>query len=439
MLEQSGKFHLLIGDKLKLLHTRITRLHKLSLTSAVAIYNKTCTQPTIISASKDGSLVQSYLNGKGKLIARLPRRRRYEDSEGEGHHGSVLSLNVSPCGKWVCTGGVDRQVGVWDATGGDDGNKQLQFLKSLSGFKDSISGLSFRLITPSSLFVSSLDRTIKIFSFPPNPPDLPAYVETLFGHQDQILDVTNLKSDTALSVGARDKTARYWKVVDESQLVFRGGGKSKIRDVIDGALDVDAQGMDVDNNETQIDKQKSSKSKFVEGSLEACSMIDDNHFITGGDSGTISLWNLGKKKPIFNFAVAHGVHFHESETEGIIEQPRSITSLACLPFSDVFASGSYDGYIKLWKIDSKLKSFEFLTQIEAKGFINSLQILSPPRSQTNLSKDYDCNQIKSPEPINGPIEVLVVAATGQEPRLGRWQKLSNEHGKNSLVVSHFST
>lgn len=104
------------------------------------------------------------------------------------------------------------------------------------------------------------------------------YVETLFGHQDTVLSLSALKAETVVSVGARDKSVRFWKIVDESQLVFRGGGRSKVRELLDsGVVESEDMGMGMDKNV----KEK----KFVEGSIECVAMIDETTFVSGGDSG----------------------------------------------------------------------------------------------------------------------------------------------------------
>jgi len=107
------------------------------------------------------------------------------------------------------------------------------------------------------------------------------YVETLFGHQDCILDLDALRAETAISVGGRDKTVRFWKIVDESQLVFRGGGRSSVRELLEGGglADVDDEGDRDGKREGQSEK------KYVEGSLECVAMIDESTFVSGGDSG----------------------------------------------------------------------------------------------------------------------------------------------------------
>ena len=43
-----------------------------------------------------------------------------------------------------------------------------------------------------------------------------------FGHQDKILGIDSLNKERCLTCGARDRTLRLWKIVEESQLVFNG-------------------------------------------------------------------------------------------------------------------------------------------------------------------------------------------------------------------------
>ena len=109
------------------------------------------------------------------------------------------------------------------------------------------------------------------------------YSETLFGHQDRIQSLSALRNEFVVSAGGRDRTCRYWKIVDESQLVFRGGGSSRIRDLIDGV------GFDPDDDETLDPKPKKARAtatqSYVEGSIDCVCMVDDKLFLSGGDSG----------------------------------------------------------------------------------------------------------------------------------------------------------
>ena len=104
------------------------------------------------------------------------------------------------------------------------------------------------------LYSASHDRTIKLWNV-----DERAYIETLFGHQDQITDIDTLGRERCVSTGGRDKTARLWKIVEESQLVYRGGVTTK--------------------------DESGSKALFVENSVDCITQIDESMFVTGGDSG----------------------------------------------------------------------------------------------------------------------------------------------------------
>lgn len=105
------------------------------------------------------------------------------------------------------------------------------------------------------LYSASHDRTVKLWNV-----DERSYIETLFGHQDQITDIDTLARERCVTTGGRDKTARMWKIVEESQLVFRGGATVK-------------------------EKDGSGKVRYAEGCLDRIALVDEDMFLTGGDSG----------------------------------------------------------------------------------------------------------------------------------------------------------
>lgn len=112
------------------------------------------------------------------------------------------------------------------------------------------------------------------------------YIETLFGHQAPVLHLDSLMRETAVSVGGRDKSVRFWKVPEESQLVFRGGGRTGWEDVLEGG-NLDDE-MDVEGEQKPKKKPGKTSEKFIEGSIECCAMIDESTFVSGGDSGYVS-------------------------------------------------------------------------------------------------------------------------------------------------------
>ena len=356
----------------------------------------------------------------------------------EHHTKDILCVAASQDGKFVATGGADNRLIIWDAN-------TLKVLRIFSGqnrdngHRDSVISLVFRRGT-NQLFSSSKDRTVKIWSL-----DELAYIETLFGHQDEVLDVSALASETCVTVGARDRTARFWKVVEESQLVFRGGGP--------------------DRKPKRGGDYEDGVKPHYEGSMERVACIDDETFVTGADNGSLSLWNIHKKKPVFTHPLAHGLEpptpieersaeidvTQSMDAEGpmILEpQPRWITALKAIPFSDVFVTGSWDGHVRAWRISSDKRRIEPLgalatpeidvtAALENEGISTSglsadvVQAIARGAQATGLAKGIvnDLDVIDKDE--RGRSGCYVLAAISKEHRLGRWDTFD---GKNCAVL-----
>lgn len=68
--------------------------------------------------------------------------------------------------------------------------------------------------------------------------------------------------------------------------MFRGGGRSRIREVLEGDLRGDDEGDEVAEDEQGRSSETKEKTKqYIEGSIECVAMIDEATFISGGDSG----------------------------------------------------------------------------------------------------------------------------------------------------------
>lgn len=143
---------------------------------------------------------------------------------------------------------------------------------------------------------------------------------------------------------------------------------------------------------------------------------------------SICLWHTGKKKPIFTVQLAHGL-----ETRGPAgspSQPRWITAIGALRGTDVFASGSWDGSIRLWSIAATLKSFSPLFEIPARGFVNSLQITSLPVG--DVADLFDASRGTQ----RGKQAHVLVAGMAQEQRLGRWHRV--HEAKNGTLLANLT-
>lgn len=267
------------------------------MTSAVA--SESCKY--LFTSGKEGSIIKWDLVTGKKLATFFKIRSESKKGKGKGkervdvsgHTDEVLALALSGDGKFLASGGKDRKVGVWDVD-------KEEWVKGFGGHKDTVSvshkksrlpqstksilqALAFRKGTQ-QLYSGSFDRTLRLHDL-----SVMGYVETLFGHQDTVLSMDALRGETVISVGARDKSVRFWKIVDESQLVFRGGGRSAVRELLDGgALDglQDDAEMHVDvESRGNKPKDRIRPKKFVEGSIECVAMIDETTFVSGGDSG----------------------------------------------------------------------------------------------------------------------------------------------------------
>lgn len=386
-----------------------------------------------------------------------------ETGEEHGHTKNILAVAVSPSGKFVATGGEDNKLIIWDAA-------TLKPLKTFTQHRDSISGLAFvrHISTMSSgeqLFSGSFDRTIKTWSVSTAGH---AYVETLFGHQDNVASVAAMTIDQCLSVGARDRTARLWKVVDEAQLVFRGGA--------------------------------SKNASYHENNLDCVAPLPPHHFITGSDSGSLALWSIHKKKPLHIIPLAHGLEplppldnlsseldeqTAASNARHLRRLPRWITALTTVPGTDVVLSGSWDGWIRAWKIseDKKLiiplgpvgggtlepdtPSFQLKQNLASdvlpdgdtmpidenpeqkpenskeesqplvKGVINGIAVFERRFDTARPDQPIGTKSKSSAEPRG----LCIVAGVGKEHRLGRWKCYANNYedgptpeGRNGAVV-----
>jgi len=102
-------------------------------------------------------------------------------------------------------------------------------------------------------------------------------------------------------------------------------------------------------------------------------------------------------------------------------------------------TGSWEGVIRVWQLDPKLKSFALVGTIPAPGVVNSLQFVTPPkefirRANWASSQDGDGGE----ETVNGAgsilSSVLLTAGMGQEPKFGRWLTVKEGGASNGALV-----
>jgi ribosomal RNA-processing protein 9 len=222
-------------------------------------------------------------------------------------------------------------------------------LVSLGRHMDAVSCLAFQG-RGAFLYSGSLDRTVNVW----NTENL-SFVQTLFGHTDCITGIDALEHHERCVTSGQDKTLRLWKVATESQLMFRGSN--------------------------------------VNESVDCVAFLAEGKFLGGSMDGSLSGWRHDKKKAVCLVPSAHGGKW--------------LTSVAGYYNSDVLASGSSDGFVRLWKwADGERDAMTALHAVPVPGYINGLTFANDGK--------------------------LLLCAVGRENRLGRWSDGKGQH--NGLAV-----
>jgi ribosomal RNA-processing protein 9 len=417
--ETKGYVYRLIADNLLLsdIKPTVNRVGSKSLTAISVRF------PYAYTVSKDLELIKWDIRDFKKKPIRVKHIRggsRFTEISSEpqknGHCDEILAVAASPDGKYVVTGGRDKRIIIWST----ESLAPLRVLETKDR-RGEVLGLVFRR-NSDQLYAACADLKVRTYSI-----NQFAQLETLYGHQDLVIDISALGQERCITVGSRDKTAMLWKIPDETRLTFRGGETQKRKKKAakkSNVVDTDDYNDDAMDTDDKVDDRF-----FSEGSIDCVSMIDDSHFVTGSDNGSISLWSLRKKKPLFIQHLAHGLEDELKPEEASAEAnlslskpqvpeqvPRWITAIYAIPYSNVVVSGSWDGSLKLWKLDENLRSFELLGVLpNCKGVVTKIDVTEAGS--------------------HGQESFRVLASVSKEHRLGRWIKHSKILGGRNSIYS----
>lgn len=350
------------------------------------------------SASKDNSILLWDVETQTKLHTIVPKwnpnKCKYTRNSGE-----VLVMAASDDGRYLAIGGRDATVKIYDVRQKQtknevDNNKNDFEIRGLAttfeGHKGPVTALAFRSKSL-QLFSGSDDRCIRHY----NLQEL-TYIETLYGHQAPVTGIScyGARHEIPFSVG-RDRTARAWKIAEETHLIFRGGAKLSSADCV--------------------------------------SSIKDDWFLTGHDDGVLNLWTSSKKKAIQSVPNAHGVH------QGGL--PRGIVCCASIGGSDLAITGSNDGFMRLWNVSTFWSIFFFCIKVAYFSHLYHLFGFSRQKIATGDTKDDRGISAIGKIPVHGYINDIAigpkgrfcVAAVGQEPRLGRWDRIPAAKNRFAII------
>ncbi|XWS35052.1 hypothetical protein CRYUN_Cryun21dG0093100 [Craigia yunnanensis] len=204
--------------------------------------------------------------------------------------------------------------------------------------------------------------------------------------------------------GSFDRTVKYWNMEDRAYIDTICGHESEVLD------------------------QSRLVFRPPPSSLECCCFINNDEFLSGSDDGSIELWSVLRKKPVYIMKNVHALlpASQNVEQKGSEKSPDShlengdhkiegynfssayswVSSITVCRGSDLAASGAGNGCVRLWAIESGRKDIQPLYDIPLVGFVNSLAFAKSGQ--------------------------FLVAGVGQEPRLGRWVRLPT--AKNGVAI-----
>uniref|UniRef100_A0A182RA19 Uncharacterized protein n=1 Tax=Anopheles funestus TaxID=62324 RepID=A0A182RA19_ANOFN len=299
--------------------------------------------PTCCVLSADDAFL--YVGCKSGWVVRWDVKSKQRTSYFQAPKNAIQSITVSHDMKYLVVADGTEEIKVLDGI-------SLVLQNTLKGHSNTVTGVVFRL-NSYELFSCSADRTVKVWSL-----DEMVYIETLYGHQSQISGIDALTLERIVTSGGMDQSLRIWKVAEESQLVFNS----------------------------------------IAEDFSAVKFVSNDLFVSGSVEGSFSLWSSGKKKPLHRIKLAHG-----QQDAG---HPNWISAVGVLSNSDIVASGSCDGTVRVWKLTNKRNTIHPLLQIPVAGFVNAIEFTSDGQ--------------------------FLVVAVGQEHRLGRWWTLKNT--KNHVLL-----
>ena len=71
--------------------------------------------------------------------------------------------------------------------------------------------------------------------------------------------------------------------------------------------------------------------------MDSVRLIDEDHFVTCGEDGHVSVWGTMKKKPLLTVREAHGLD--DAATGNGNGEANWVSAVAAMPMSDLIATG----------------------------------------------------------------------------------------------------
>ncbi|CAA9991056.1 conserved protein, unknown function [Plasmodium knowlesi strain H] len=304
---------------------------------------------TAYTGGKDACIIEWDLARGEKVHIYKGNPSAFQDfgkSNGISHFKSVMDLYCHKFNSFFISVGADNLINTWD------NRVKRTCTHSVVGHKNIISGIvgsnenTEELNMEHNFFTSSYDKSIKLWDM----RFLDKCINTYMGHTNNILSMTSL-TQNKLITSSSDYTLRFWNTKNDNHILF--------------------------NLNYEI--------------VESCCSLNNRVFVAGTFSGHIYIFSSSYKKPICICKNAHSSY--------------AVTALVSIPFTDIFISGSYDGYVNFWQYKSVNKTSATMRKVLAVP-VNGMV------SQFSFSPNY----------------AYLFAAVGDEMKHGKWTRTCSKNG-----------
>eukprot|EP00996_Jenningsia_fusiforme_P000230 NODE_1186_length_1655_cov_36.720423_g1053_i0.p1 GENE.NODE_1186_length_1655_cov_36.720423_g1053_i0~~NODE_1186_length_1655_cov_36.720423_g1053_i0.p1 ORF type:complete len:488 (+),score=68.87 NODE_1186_length_1655_cov_36.720423_g1053_i0:99-1466(+) len=249
-----------------------------------------------------------------------------------GHVGCVKGLAISKRSPYLFSVGEDKMVKCWD----------LETNKVIRHYHGHLSGAYCCALHPSLdlLATGGRDATVRIWDIRTKNE-----VHTLMGHNHTVHSVASQDANPQIISGSQDNTIRLWDLVKGASYKTLTNHKKGIRALLVHPTEYTFASGGADN----IKKWKCPEGEFMtnfrghESIIHSLAINHDNVLVSGGDNGTIKLWDWST-----------AVNFQTIDT---VAQPGSLESESAVFAAEFDHSGTRlltaeaDKTIKIWRED----------------------------------------------------------------------------------------
>lgn len=288
------------------------------------------------------------------------------------HSMAVRSLDISPDGKMLASGGDDKKIFLWNVD--TDTYEKLNELK-IDGIEidNAVIKLAFKPKSYKSKILAIADRN-KVVLWDITKGQLVSCVEVAKYTNNRIIDLSFSPNGQILAVASSNKVF-LWKVNTEDY-------KISTENCVNGT-----QLCQLIHTTKEINPQRFKERVW------SVAFVDDKTIASGREDGTISIWNITTKKELYS----------TQEHSGI-----TVASLASIPNKKILASGGKDNIVKLWKWNGEELSPLGESLTGHKNWVHSLDFNSDGKILASGSWDstiilWDITNPQVPQQITEPL------------------------------------